>query len=134
MRQRQTQIAIAGIAAVVLAIVAVVWVAGSRAPAVAVATPEPSESPTPAPSPNLWRLDGVVVDEEGKPVEGVCVGLGPAICTDVNPRTDAKGRWYIDLPKAVVDYDFHFTKPGFQQFDMRARVVTPQTFRIRLLR
>lgn len=125
---------VGGVVPVMLAIVALVWVAGSRPPAPASATPDVAESPTPPPSPNAWRLDGVVMDEQGKPVEGVCVGLGPSICTDVNPRTDAKGRWYIDLPKAAVDYDFHFTRPGFQQLDMRVRAVTSQTFTIRLLR
>lgn len=98
------------------------------------ATTEAPESPTPAPLPTVWRLDGVVIDESGKPIQGVCVGLGPAVCTDTNPRTDAKGRWFIDLPKAAVDYEFHFTKAGFKQFDMPIRVVTPQTFRITLAR
>jgi len=126
-------IAGAALAALVL-IVALVAAVSGAASTVAATPTAVAESPTPAPSENVWRLAGVVSDEQGTAVEGVCVGVGPAICTDVNPRTDAKGRWFIDLPKAVVEYDFHFTKPGFKQFDMHVRAVTPQTFRITLAR
>jgi hypothetical protein len=124
----------AALVATVLLVALVLVIRGPASPVAASATPQTSEAATATPSPTVWRLEGVVMDEQGKPVEGVCVGLGPSICTDVNPRTDAKGRWYIDLPKAVVEYDFHFTKPGFQQFDMHVRAVTSQTFAIRLVR
>jgi len=125
----------AAVLAVVLVIAFVVAIRGAGAPATSVtAAPAASDTATPTPGPQAWRLDGVVIDEQGKPVEGVCVGLGPAVCTDVNPRTDAKGRWFIDLPKASVDYDFHFTKPGYKQFDMHVRAVTSQTFQITLTR
>ena len=117
--------------------VGLVWATRSAGPsslAEPSPTPEASEAPTPAPFPNVWRIDGIVLDDQNKPIEGVCVGLGPGICTDVNPRTDAKGRWHMDLPKVSVDYEFHFTKPGFKQFDMTARLVTPQTFTIHMTR
>ena len=125
----------AAVLAVLLIVAFVAVIRGAAPPVTTVtATPEATDTATPTPNAQSWRLDGVVVDEAGKPVEGVCVGLGPAICTDVNPRTDAKGRWFIDLPKVAVDYDFHFTKPGYKQFDMHVRAVTPQTFQITLTR
>jgi hypothetical protein len=79
---------------------------GFASPSPPVATP----SPTPTLQAGFWRIEGTVVDDKGKPVSGVCVGVGPAVCTDVNPRTDEQGRWHIDVPQVTVDYDFHFTK------------------------
>jgi len=42
--------------------------------------------------------------------------------------TDKDGKFYFDLPVANVDYDFHFTKPGYQQFDVRIHPNGPSTF------
>jgi len=103
-------------------------------PKVAVSSPSPVATATPIGTlaPGMWRLDGIVTDEAGKPLQGVCVGIGPAICTDVNPRTDSDGKWFLDIPKAAVDYEFHFTKVGYKQFDMPIHAVTSQTFFIKL--
>ncbi len=106
-----------------------------RGPGAAVsASPSPTQTPIGTLAPGVWRLDGLVIDDAGKPLQGVCVGVGPAICTDVNPRTDSDGKWFIDIPKAAVDYEFHFTKVGYKQFDMPIHAVTSQTFTIKLTR
>lgn len=85
-------------------------------------SPPPPATPTPSPDPQLWRYEGVVVDASGKPVEGVCIAVGPHGCQPSSPRTDKRGVWYIDFPQAPVDYDLHFAKAGFTTFDIR---VTP---------
>jgi hypothetical protein len=117
---------------VLLVLAVAVYAVRSETPVSSAPTPEPS--PTATVSPTQWRLDGTVIDAQGRPIEGVCVGVGPAVCTDVNPRTDARGKWHIDLPKVSVDYDFHFTKDGYKPFETRIRPVTHQEFTITMSR
>jgi hypothetical protein len=85
-------------------------------------SPPPPPTPTPTPDPALWRYEGVVVDDGGKPIEDVCIAVGPHGCQPSSVRTDKRGVWHIDFPQAPVDYDLHFAKPGFKTFDVR---VTP---------
>jgi hypothetical protein len=91
----------------------------------------PKPTPTPYPPPTvegLWRIEGTVVDQDQKPIEGVCLAIGPVGCQPVSPRTDKDGKLYFDLPVANVDYDFHFTKPGYQQLDARVHPTGPSAF------
>ena len=91
----------------------------------------PRPTPTPYPPPTvegLWRIEGTIVDETSKPVEGVCLAIGPVGCQPVSPRSDKDGKFYFDLPVANVDYDFHFTKAGYQQLDVRIHPHGPSTF------
>ena len=91
----------------------------------------PRPTPTPYPPPTvegLWRIEGTVIDETSKPIEGVCLAIGPVGCQPVSPHSDKDGKFYFDLPVANVDYDFHFTKPGYQQFDVRIHPTGPSTF------
>ena len=91
----------------------------------------PKPTPTPYPPPTqegLWRIEGAVIDENQKPIEGVCLAIGPVGCQPVSPRSDKDGKFYFDLPIANVDYDFHFIKPGFQQLDVRIHPNGPSTF------
>ena len=91
----------------------------------------PKPTPTPYPPPTvegLWRIDGTVVDENQKPIEGVCLAIGPVGCQPVSPRSDKDGKFYFDLPVANVEYDFHFTKPGYQQLDAHVKPQGPSTF------
>lgn len=91
----------------------------------------PKPTPTPYPPPTvegLWRIEGTVIDETQKPIEGVCLAIGPVGCQPVSPRSDKDGKFYFDLPMANVDYDFHFTKPGYQQFDARIHPNGPSIF------
>jgi len=91
----------------------------------------PRPTPTPYPPPTvegLWRIEGTIIDETNAPIEGVCLAIGPVGCQPVSPRSDKDGRFYFDLPVANVDYDFHFTKPGYQQLDVRIHPTGPSTF------
>ena len=91
----------------------------------------PRPTPTPYPPPTvegLWRIEGTIIDETSKPIEGVCLAIGPVGCQPVSPHSDKDGKFYFDLPVANVDYDFHFTKPGYQQFDVRIHPTGPSTF------
>jgi hypothetical protein len=97
----------------------------------------PKAAPTAYPPPpveGLWRIEGHLADEQGKPIEGVCLAIGPVGCQPVSPRSDKDGNFYFDLPVANVDYDFHFTKPGYQQLDTRAHPTGPSTFNFVLKR
>jgi len=91
----------------------------------------PKPTPTPYPPPTvegLWRIEGHVADEQGKPIEGVCLAIGPVGCQPVSPHSDKDGNFYFDLPIASVDYDLHFTKLGYQQLDVRIHPQAPSTF------
>ena len=94
-------------------------------------------APTPAPTPTLyqpplveglWRMEGSVVDEAGKPLEGVCLAIGPLGCRATSPKSDAAGKFYFDLPPANVDYDLHFSKTGYQTLDVRIHPSAPSLF------
>jgi hypothetical protein len=92
-------------------------------------TPAPTSTAYPPPTvEGLWRIEGHVADEQGKPIEGVCLAIGPVGCQPVSPRSDKNGNFFFDLPAANVDYDFHFTKAGYQQLDARVHPTGPSTF------
>ncbi|MFN2520219.1 MAG: hypothetical protein ABR525_04135 [Candidatus Limnocylindria bacterium] len=82
----------------------------------------PPATPTPPPQDGSWRVEGVVVDAQGNPVQGVCVAVGPHGCQSVNPKTDARGVYWVDLPQVTVNWDFHFIKDGYVTADRR---ITP---------
>ena len=91
----------------------------------------PKPTPTPYPPPTvegLWRIEGTILDENQKPIDGVCLAFGPVGCQPVSPRSDKDGKFYFDLPVANVDYDFHFTKAGYQQVDAKVHPTGPATF------
>ncbi len=77
--------------------------------------PTPANAtPTPGPEAGLWRLQGYVVDEDGKPLENVCVVVGPHGCQTFSPHTDASGHWFLDVAEGVATFDFYFEMPGYQ--------------------
>jgi hypothetical protein len=127
-RERRYVVAAAAGAAVLIAIVivAVVVGAGRSAPVTIIASPSPSPSPT-ATQLGMWRIQGTITDTAVKPLGGVCIGVGPAVCTSTNPRTDTQGRWFIDLPAVEVEYDLHFTKDGYQPVSTHIKLNGPQT-------
>jgi hypothetical protein len=91
----------------------------------------PAPAPTPYPPPTvegLWRIEGSVMDEANKPIEGVCLVIGPLDCRATSPKSDKSGKYYFDLPVANVDYDLHFIKIGYQQLDVRIHPIAPSTF------
>lgn len=93
-------------------------------------SPPPPPTPTPAPPEGTWRWEGVVVDEKGKPIEDVCIAVGPHGCQPTSVRTDKRGVWFIDFPQAPVDYDLHFTKKGYPQYDVRITPTSPWTLNV----
>ncbi len=85
---------------------------------VAVPSPtlRPQQEPTPTPDPAVWRIQGYVVDEAGKPLESVCVVVGPHGCQRFSPHTDENGHYYLDVAHGPVNtkFDFYFEMPGHQ--------------------
>jgi hypothetical protein len=77
-----------------------------------------------------YRIEGVVVDEVGAPLPNVCIAIGPNGCQEHSPRTDARGVYYVDFPQATVDYDLHFTKDGYKEFQQRLRPTRNQVLNI----
>ena len=77
--------------------------------------PPASATPTPSPQPGLWRVEGYVVDETGKPLQGVCVVVGPRGCQRYSPHTDERGHYFLDVAARNdihTAFDFYFEMPG----------------------
>ena len=94
-------------------------------------TGPPAATPTPYPPPpveGLWRIEGKITDQSNQPIQGVCLAIGPLGCKPTSPRSDKDGMFYFDLPPANVDYDFHFTKDGYQELSVRVHPTSPGTF------
>jgi hypothetical protein len=79
-------------------------------------SPKPAATPIPTPDPALWRIEGTVVDEAGKPLEAVCVVVGPHGCQPYSPHTDENGHYYLDIAHSDIKtmFDFYFEMPGHQ--------------------
>jgi len=77
-------------------------------------SPRPNPTETPAPQAGLWRVDGYVVDADGKPLKNVCVVIGPNGCRPFSPHTDDRGYWFIDVAEGHTTFDFYFEMPGHQ--------------------
>ena len=145
LRRREVQIG-AAVVGVAIVIGAVAYAASSRSPytilAPSATAPRISSEPTAATPPALgtpfklltpgptipaghWRWTGTVVDQDGNPLPGVCVHIGPGDCRFNSIRTDDDGKWVIDFPQVDVFYEFHFLKEGFQQVDETIRTEGP---------
>ena len=62
----------------------------------------PAPNPTATPEPGLWRLEGYVVDEQGQPIENVCVVIGPVGCQTYTTKTDERGHWFLDIASGAI--------------------------------
>ena len=92
---------------------------------------QPPATPTPTRGPGTtYRIEGVVVDQLGAPVPDVCIAIGPNGCQDHSPRTDARGVYFIDFPKADVEYDLHFTKDGYTEIRQRLHPTRDQVLNL----
>jgi len=80
-----------------------------------------------------WRWTGRVIDQDSKPLAGVCVHIGPGDCQFNSIRTDDLGKWVIDFPQVDVQYDFHFVKDGFQKVDQSIHTQGPGEFEVRMI-
>jgi hypothetical protein len=79
-------------------------------------SPRPAATPIPTPDPAMWRIEGTVVDEAGKPLEAVCVVVGPRGCQPYSPHTDENGHYFLDVAHGSVTtaFDFYFEMPGYK--------------------
>jgi len=79
-------------------------------------SPKPAATPSPTPDPAVWRIEGTVVDEEGNPLEAVCVVIGPHGCKLFSPHTDENGHYFLDVAHGDITttFDFYFEMPGHQ--------------------
>lgn len=93
---------------------AIVGIAPDGQP-VALAPTQPPATPTPPRPAGYFRIEGVIVDELGLPLDNACLEIGPNGCREHSPRTDVRGVYFVDFPKADVEYDLHFTKEGYKE-------------------
>jgi hypothetical protein len=87
-------------------------------------TPRPTTTPR-VPPPGYGRLTVIVLDSRTRqPVPDACVSFGSLSCTTITAgettalsyRTDANGRWSLDVPLGAptVSYDMMFFKLGYR--------------------
>jgi hypothetical protein len=96
-------------------------------------SPPPAPRSSPTPEPGLWRLEGYIVDESGKPIENVCVVIGPVPCGQYTPHTDERGHYFVDIAAVgsqtiLQDFDFFFEIPGRQTVWLRMTPTGSTTF------
>jgi len=96
-------------------------------------SPPPAPRSSPTPEPGLWRLEGYIVDESGKPIENVCVVIGPVPCQQYSPKTDERGHYFVDIAAAgtntiLLAYDFYFEIPGRETVWLRMTPSGSSTF------
>ena len=96
-------------------------------------SPPPAPRSSPTPEPGLWRLEGYIVDESGKPIENVCVVIGPVPCAQYAPHTDERGHYFVDIAAVgsqtvLLNYDFYFEIPGRQTVWLRMTPTGSTTF------
>ena len=74
-----------------------------------------SATPLPTIAVGFGRFSGRLTDATtGKPIADGCVVIATGgSCQPASPRTDADGRWWIDLP-VNVDWDFNWTRDGYR--------------------
>lgn len=98
-------------------------------------SPAPRAKPTPSPEPGLWRIQGYVVDEDGKPLDAVCVVIGPNGCQPFSLRTDQAGHWFIDVGDGGgTGFNFYFEMPGRQTVWWQVRPQGPMEHNVILKR
>ena len=95
------------------------------------AAPAPTPRPTPPPplARGFARLIGQVIDTStGRGLPGACVSLGP--CGAGAPRTDANGRWTLDLPvgSGGLNWGLEFAKADYTSSTLNVRSRTGYIF------
>ena len=102
-------------------------------PVAPAATKAPA-TPTPSPDPNVWRVEGVILDDATKlPIHEVCVVIGPHGCRRGSIRTDSRGVFFIDVPKnPTVFYDLYFVRDGYGTVWFRIRPEGPSVYNLAL--
>jgi hypothetical protein len=101
---------------------------------ITVATPTPTATPR-IPPPGYGRLTVIVLDSRTlRPLPDTCVAVGTSVCDGAH-RTDANGRFSIDLPSTTDTtlWDMTFIKSGYRTTSrkitvLRGREVVFQVF------
>ena len=75
-----------------------------------------------------------MVDEDGAPLENVCVVIGPNGCKPFSPHTDDRGYWSIDIAEGRPTFDFYFEIPGHNTVWWRVIPEGPTQFNVVLAR
>ena len=98
-------------------------------------SPAPRAKATPATEPGLWRLQGYVVDDDGKPLDAVCVVIGPNGCQPFSLRTDQTGHWFIDVGDGGgTGFNLYFEMPGHETVWWQVRPQGPMEHNVILRR
>jgi hypothetical protein len=92
--------------------------------------PRANATPSPTPDPEVWRIEGYVVDQAGKPLDGVCIVLGPTSCQVWSPKTDDRGYYFIDIAKGNSVFDIFFEMPGHKTVWWKAIPQGPTQFNV----
>ena len=102
-------------------------------PVAPAATKAPA-TPTPSPDPNVWRVEGVILDDATKlPLHQVCVVIGPHGCQRGSIRTDGRGVFFIDMPQnPTVFYDLYFVRDGYWPVWFRIKPEGPSVYNLAL--
>lgn len=90
----------------------------------------PNAKPTPTPEPAVWRLQGYVVDEDGKPIASACVVIGAKGCQTWSPHTDERGHYFIDIAHGKTVFDFYFEMPGYKTVWWHVQPEGPTEFNV----
>lgn len=89
-----------------------------------VSSPRPAPLPAAVPA-GYTRVRGRVVDALTlKPLPDVCLVIGVESCGPLQPYTDEKGIWIVDLPivNNPIQWRIVFTKEGYEPTDIRFRL------------
>jgi hypothetical protein len=97
---------------------------------ITIPSPAPNPTATPAPEAGLWRIEGYVVDADNKPLQNVCVVIGPNGCRPFSPHTDARGYWFLDIAEGHTTFDFYFEMPAHQTVWWRVIPEGPTQFNV----
>ena len=87
-------------------------------------------SATPTVEPGLWRIEGYVVNQSGKPVKDVCVWVGPNGCKQFSPHTDDRGHWQLDVAVGHATFDFTFEMNGYKTAKWSITPTGPLTYNL----
>lgn len=90
----------------------------------------PAATPSATPQPGLWRVEGYVLDEDGAPLPGVCVVVGPRGCQPFSPHTDERGHWSLDIAEGSTIFDFYFEMPGHKTIWWHVQPTGPTEFNV----
>ena len=118
------------VAAAVILPIACGGAPAASSPSPSASTVAANASATPSVEPGLWRIEGYVVNQSGKPVKDVCVWVGPNGCKQFSPHTDDRGHWQLDVAVGRATFDFTFEIPGYKTAKWSITPTGPITYNL----